>query len=267
MSAHRRVLSARVKTSAAVVATGIGAVAAAGVLATPAAAAGGDAWAAIRQCESGGNYSINTGSGFYGAYQFTLQSWRSLGLSGLPSDASPAVQDQAAHRLAAQYGMKPWPVCGKRYGGPAPSGGGSASVQTPVSRRTTSSVPVPTQPSTASSYHRDTSHKSHWQSHNFPRHPSYRSHHSDRSLWGYRSAPQSTGVVRVLSVRLVGQTRADVWLYQLGLDRIGYHLVADGRFGPLTRLSTMHFQAAHGLAVDGLAGPHTKAALLRALAG
>lgn len=156
--------------------------------------------------------------------------------------------------------MKPWPVCGKRYGGPAPSSGGSASVQAVVSR-TTSLVPVPTQPSTASDYHRDKSHRSHWQSHNFPR------HHSHRSHWGYRSAPQSVGVVRVLSVGLVGQTRADVWLYQLGLDRVGYHLGADGRFGPLTRLSTMHFQAAHGLSVDGLAGPHTKAALLRALAG
>ena len=47
---------------------------------------------------------------------------------------------------------------------------------------------------------------------------------------------------------------------------MGYHLVVDGRFGRLTRLATMHFQAAHRLAVDGLAGPHTKAALLRVVA-
>ena len=70
----------------------------------------------------------------------------------------------------------------------------------------------------------------------------------------------------MLSIRLVGQTRADVRLYQLALDRVGYHLAADGRFGRHTRLATMHFQAAHRLVVDGLAGPHTKSALLRALA-
>ena len=106
MSVHRRVLSARVKTSAVVVATGIGAAVTAGGLASPALAASGDPWAAVRQCESGGNYSTNTGNGFYGAYQFTLQTWQGLGLRGLPSNAAPAVQDQAARRLAAQSGMK-----------------------------------------------------------------------------------------------------------------------------------------------------------------
>ncbi|MGZ4665469.1 MAG: peptidoglycan-binding domain-containing protein, partial [Frankiaceae bacterium] len=61
--------------------------------------------------------------------------------------------------------------------------------------------------------------------------------------------------------------RPDVRLYQLALDRLGFNLAADGRFGRLTALSTRHFQAAHGLAVDGEAGPQTKIALLRALAG
>ena len=59
-----------------------------GALASPAAAAPADLWAAVRQCESGGNYSTNTRNGVYGAYQFTLQTWRGLGMSGLPSDAS-----------------------------------------------------------------------------------------------------------------------------------------------------------------------------------
>ena len=43
------------------------------------------AWAALRSCESHGNYQVNTGNGFYGAYQFDLGTWRSMGGSGLPS--------------------------------------------------------------------------------------------------------------------------------------------------------------------------------------
>jgi uncharacterized protein YabE (DUF348 family) len=50
---------------------------------------------ALRDCESGGNYQDDTGNGYYGAYQFSLGTWERLGLSGLPSDASPSVQDQA----------------------------------------------------------------------------------------------------------------------------------------------------------------------------
>lgn len=49
----------------------------------------------LRTCESGGNYQDNTGNGYYGAYQFSLGTWQRLGLSGLPSDAPPSVQDQA----------------------------------------------------------------------------------------------------------------------------------------------------------------------------
>jgi resuscitation-promoting factor RpfA len=76
-------------------------------------------WAGLRQCESGGNYSINTGNGYYGAYQMDLQTWHGLGYSGLPSDAAPAVQDQAAQRLFAARGSEPWPVCGQGLAGGA----------------------------------------------------------------------------------------------------------------------------------------------------
>lgn len=75
---------------------------------------GGGNWAAVRQCESGGNYSANTGNGYYGAYQFSASTWHSLGYSGLPSNAPPSVQDQAAQQLAARSGMGQWPVCGRR---------------------------------------------------------------------------------------------------------------------------------------------------------
>lgn len=74
---------------------------------------GNDKWARLRQCESGGNYQTNTGNGFYGAYQFDLQTWQSVGGSGLPSDAPPEEQDARARALYARRGAQPWPVCGR----------------------------------------------------------------------------------------------------------------------------------------------------------
>ncbi len=63
----------------------------------------------IRQRESGGNYAINTGNGYYGAYQFDLGTWRGVGGSGLPSQASPAEQDMRAQMLYDRRGCSPWP--------------------------------------------------------------------------------------------------------------------------------------------------------------
>jgi Transglycosylase-like domain. len=71
----------------------------------------GGAFAALADCESGGNYSINTGNGYYGAYQFSLSTWQGLGYGGYPHQASPAVQDQAARELQALYGWGQWPGC------------------------------------------------------------------------------------------------------------------------------------------------------------
>ena len=68
--------------------------------------------AAIRMCESHGNYATNTGNGFYGAYQFDIGTWRSVGGSGLPSAAPPAEQDRRATMLLQRSGASPWPVCG-----------------------------------------------------------------------------------------------------------------------------------------------------------
>jgi hypothetical protein len=68
--------------------------------------------AGLRACESGGNYATNTGNGYYGAYQFDLGTWESVGGSGLPSNASPAEQDYRAALLWRQAGSAPWPVCG-----------------------------------------------------------------------------------------------------------------------------------------------------------
>jgi hypothetical protein len=67
---------------------------------------------AIAACESGGNPATDTGNGFYGKYQFTLQTWQAVGGSGNPAQASEAEQDRRAAQLYAQAGAGQWPVCG-----------------------------------------------------------------------------------------------------------------------------------------------------------
>ena len=68
---------------------------------------------AIAACESGGDPTTDTGNGFYGKYQFTLETWAAVGGSGNPAQASEAEQDHRAAILYAQAGASPWPVCGR----------------------------------------------------------------------------------------------------------------------------------------------------------
>ena len=70
-------------------------------------------WEALRQCESSGNYLVNTGNGYYGAYQFDQATWESVGGSGRPHWAEPVVQDARARLLHARRGWQPWPICGR----------------------------------------------------------------------------------------------------------------------------------------------------------
>ena len=72
--------------------------------------------AELRGCESGGNYRINTGNGYYGAYQFNLQTWRGVGGTGYPHENPPHVQDEMATRLYESRGWAPWPSCSRKHG-------------------------------------------------------------------------------------------------------------------------------------------------------
>lgn len=83
---------------------------------TPVRVAGNDVWAALRICESGGNYADNTGNGFYGAYQFDITTWNGYGGYTLPSAAPPAIQDQKAQMTQAVRGWSPWPSCSRQLG-------------------------------------------------------------------------------------------------------------------------------------------------------
>ncbi|SIB66029.1 transglycosylase family protein [Mycobacteroides abscessus] len=71
-------------------------------------------WDAIAACESGGNWAINTGNGFYGGLQFTLGTWRANGGSGMPHHASRAEQIRVAENVLRSQGIGAWPVCGRR---------------------------------------------------------------------------------------------------------------------------------------------------------
>ncbi len=72
--------------------------------------------AALRRCESNGNYRAATGNGYFGAYQFAPTTWRALGYGGLPHLAPPKVQDEAATRLWSVAGWRPWPGCTAKLG-------------------------------------------------------------------------------------------------------------------------------------------------------
>ena len=94
----------------------IGGVAAATMSMPAANAVDGATWDALAQCESGGNWSINTGNGFYGGLQFTQQSWNGVGMSGSPATATRAQQIEAGERLLAIQGWGAWPACSAKLG-------------------------------------------------------------------------------------------------------------------------------------------------------
>lgn len=72
-------------------------------------------WDRVAQCESGGNWSINTGNGFYGGLQFSLSTWRSVGGVGYPHQNSREEQIRRAERLRVSSGIGHWPHCGSLF--------------------------------------------------------------------------------------------------------------------------------------------------------
>jgi hypothetical protein len=68
-------------------------------------------WNGVAACESGGNWSTNTGNGYYGGLQFNLATWRANGghdFAAKPNKASKAEQITVANRLYAKRGTRPW---------------------------------------------------------------------------------------------------------------------------------------------------------------
>jgi resuscitation-promoting factor RpfA len=87
--------------------------------ASAAQAKSGVNWDAVAQCESGGNWSINTGNGYYGGLQFTRGTWKAYGGTKYASTANRAgraEQIAVAERVLHGQGIGAWPVCGKKAG-------------------------------------------------------------------------------------------------------------------------------------------------------
>ena len=82
-------------------------------------AGGNTVWDSLAQCESGGNWAINTGNGYYGGLQFNLGTWRAYGGTGYPHQASRETQIAVATRLRnATGGYGSWPACAAKLGLP-----------------------------------------------------------------------------------------------------------------------------------------------------
>lgn len=80
------------------------------------AVASGSAWDQLAACESGGNWAINTGNGYYGGLQFTLATWRGVGGTGYPNQNSREEQIARAEILLARSGWGQWPACTAKLG-------------------------------------------------------------------------------------------------------------------------------------------------------
>ncbi|WP_328656569.1 transglycosylase family protein [Nocardia salmonicida] len=82
-------------------------------LATGTASAAAYNWDGVAQCESGGNWGINTGNGYYGGLQFSQSTWAANGGQGSAHNASKDEQIRVAENVLASQGVGAWPHCGK----------------------------------------------------------------------------------------------------------------------------------------------------------
>ncbi|RTL64714.1 MAG: LysM peptidoglycan-binding domain-containing protein [Pseudonocardiaceae bacterium] len=114
----------------------------------PAANAATDAtWDRVAACESGGNWSISTGNGYYGGLQFTASTWKAYGGTAYAPQANQATKAEqiaVAEKVLAGQGWGAWPVCSKKAG----ASGGSTPREAPAGDSAAKSAPK-TAPKTA----------------------------------------------------------------------------------------------------------------------
>lgn len=162
---HRAPTSAsKLRRRAATVAATAGVAAVAPLLAAGPASADSVNWDAIAACESGGNWSISTGNGYYGGLQFSAGTWRAYGggaYAPTASQASRSAQIAVAEKVLAGQGIGAWPVCGKRAGSTAtprhttvtPKATERAASTERATRSTRRSVPTTTAPHVTTKKH------------------------------------------------------------------------------------------------------------------
>ncbi|SDN84343.1 LysM domain-containing protein [Geodermatophilus sp. DSM 45219] len=106
-----------------------------GVLAAPASAAAPNDWDAVAQCESSGNWAINTGNGYYGGLQFSASTWAAYGGTEYAPNAHLATKAQqiaVAERTLDGQGKGAWPTCGKALDPSAPEAGAAPAAAAPA---------------------------------------------------------------------------------------------------------------------------------------
>ncbi|CAM3784251.1 transglycosylase family protein [Kibdelosporangium persicum] len=132
---HRRPTFAT-RTIARVAIAGLAVGAPLAIAAAPAQAEGSVNWDAIAQCESGGNWSINTGNGYSGGLQFHPKTWAANGGKGSAHNASREEQIRVAENVLKSQGIGAWPVCGKKAG----AAGGAAAKKPATTKKATKPV-------------------------------------------------------------------------------------------------------------------------------
>jgi peptidoglycan hydrolase-like protein with peptidoglycan-binding domain len=175
-------------------------------------------------CESSNRYDINTGNGYYGAYQFDLSTWQSVDGTGYPNEASPAEQDYRALILYRQRGWEPW-TCARIVGLSEDSDAGTG-VLPPVGGNQNAGGGAPESP--------DPAPVDAGSDNGAPPYPGRQFHEGDSS--------------------------EDLKLWQKQMGTRGYDLVGTGYFGPKTEAAVLDLQAKSGLHVVGFIGPLTWAA-------
>ena len=181
-------------------------------------------WYRLRMCESTNRYDINTGNGYYGAYQFDLSTWRSVGGSGRPDQASPTEQDYRALILYRNRGWSPW-TCAQIVGLQEDSDAWSK-VAPPV--------------------------------------PGNQGSGGGGSSEGSGSTPKpapSSGVPAYPGRQFSeGDSSESLKIWQRQMGKRGYGLTGTGFFGPKTKAAVLDLQKKSGLNVVGYIGAKTWAA-------
>jgi resuscitation-promoting factor RpfA len=162
---HRKAKASRTrKIAAGALLAGVGVAVPVAAAGTASASTGSVNWSAIANCESGGDWSIATGNGFYGGLQFTESTWLAYGggsYAQYPNEASESDQIAVAENVLAGQGIGAWPVCGAyagsgtSYSGSNTSGssssGGSSSSNSDYSNSGSSSSQGSSDPSSSTS--------------------------------------------------------------------------------------------------------------------
>ncbi|MFF4039407.1 transglycosylase family protein [Streptomyces sp. NPDC001816] len=124
-----------------------------------ASAATASEWDKVAQCESGGNWSINTGNGYYGGLQFSASTWAAYGGTAYAAHADLATKQQqitVAEKVLASQGKGAWPVCGTGLSSTPYSGTAAAPSSSTSSKTTTTTTRATEQQAASRSAERQT---------------------------------------------------------------------------------------------------------------